>query len=75
MKLSKFITKINLEKYPNITLFGDEFECTDCGDIVKGGVIKNKILNEHADEEVTDKTTELRIGVTGLYAIHLKEDE
>lgn len=74
MKLSKFIKKIDLVKYPNITLFGDEFECTECGDIVKGGEIKDKILNEHADEEVTDKTTDLRVGVTGLYAIHLKEE-
>lgn len=55
-------------------MFSDEFECTECGDIVKGGVIKDKILNEHADEEVTDKTTDLRVGVTGIYAIHLKEE-
>ena len=29
---------------------------------------------EHADEEVTDETTDLRVGVTGLYAIHLKKE-
>ena len=75
MKLQKFIKKVNLEKFPNITLH-DEFGCYDYDDIVKGGVIKEKVLKEHAEDEVTDESPDqLTVGPCGTYAIHLKTDE
>ena len=76
MKLKKFITKVDLNKFPNITLH-DEFECYDFGDIVKGSVIKENVLAEYAENEVKDgeNPNQLPTGVCGTYAIHCVIDE
>lgn len=75
MKLKKFINKVDLNKFPNITLH-DEFECYDMDDIVKGSVIKQKILDEYGEYEVieNENPSSLRIGACGTYAIHIKDD-
>ena len=59
MKLSKFIKKIDLEKYPNITLFGDEFECTECGATAEIGTIIH--ANDNLAEVFINKSTLRRI--------------
>ena len=58
-------------KFPNITVM-DEFESIDGDDIVKGGVLREKVFKTVEDLVVLPKENpdKLSVGVCGTYAIH-----
>lgn len=76
MKLKDFIKKVDFNKFPNITVM-DEFESIDADDIVKGGVLREKVFKLVEDLEVLPKENpnSLAISVCGTYAIHCVIDE
>ena len=69
--LKDFIKKVDLNKFPNITVM-DEFESIDGDDIVKGGVLREKVFKTVEDLIVLPKENpdKLSVGVCGTYAIH-----
>lgn len=74
--LKDFIKKVDFNKFPNITVM-DEFESIDGDDIVKGGVLREKIFKTVEDLEVLPKENpdKLCISVCGTYAIHCIIDD
>lgn len=76
MKLKDFIKKVDLNKFPNITVM-DEFESIDADDIVKGSVLREKAFKLVEDLEVlpNENPNSLAISVCGTYAIHCDMDE
>lgn len=69
--LKDFIKKVDFNKFPNITVM-DEFESIDADDIVKGGVLREKVFKSVEDLVVLPKENpdKLSVSVCGTYAIH-----
>lgn len=69
--LKDFIKKVDFNKFPNITVM-DEFESIDADDIVKGGVLREKVFKTVENLEVlpTENPDKLIVSVCGTYAIH-----
>lgn len=69
--LKDFIKKVDFNKFPNITVM-DEFESIDADDIVKGGVLREKVFKTVEDLAVlpTENPDKLSVSVCGTYAIH-----
>lgn len=74
--LKDFIKKVDFNKFPNITVM-DEFESFDCDDIVKGGVLREKVFKTVEDLKVLPKENpnSLTFGVCGTYVIHCVMDD
>ena len=73
--LKDFIKKVDFNKFPNITVM-DEFESIDADDIVKGGVLREKVFKTVEDLEVLPKENpdKLCVSVCGTYVIHCVMD-
>lgn len=69
--LKDFIKKVDFNKFPNITIM-DEFESFDSDDIVKGGVLREKVFKSVEDLVVLPKENpnKLTVSVCGTYVIH-----
>lgn len=74
--LKDFIKKVDFNKFPNITVM-DEFESIDADDIVKGGVLREKVFKTVEDLVVlpTENPDKLSVSVCGTYAIHCVMDD
>ena len=74
--LKDFIKKVDFNKFPNITVM-DEFESIDADDLVKGGVLREKVFKSVEDLVVLPKETsdKLSVSVCGTYAIHCIMEE
>jgi len=74
--LKDFIKKVDFNKFPNITVM-DEFESIDADDIVKGGVLREKVFKTVEDLPVlpTETPDKLSVSVCGTYAIHCVMDD
>ena len=68
--LKDFIKKVDLNKFPNITVM--DVESIDGDDIVKGGVLREKVFKTVEDLVVLPKENpdKLSVSVCGTYAIH-----
>ena len=76
MKLKEFIKKVDLTKFPNITIM-DKYETIDCDDVVKNGVLREKPfkLVEDLQVEPDEKPDALKIGIYDTYVIHCVVDD
>lgn len=76
MKLKQFIKKVDLTKFPNITIM-DKYETIDCDDVVKNGVLREKPfkLVEDLQVEPDENPDNLKIGIYDTYVIHCVVDD
>lgn len=79
MKVREFIKTLDLTKYPDVTIM-DWDEGMDGGDVVKGGVLKEKALKPFLDDEVdprvfSENKGELHKGIYRTYVLPVVIDD